>query len=99
DPKNASLLVNLAYSYIALRNFEAAQNVINRLAAIAPDSFETLVLKAYVALESKGDLEPTEKQFASLPIDVDPNGVLTWAKSGLLMWQRKFPEALAVVQK
>jgi TolB-like protein/Flp pilus assembly protein TadD len=99
DPKNTSILTNLASNYLALRNFEVAQNIVDRLAAIAPESFETLALKAYLALESKGDLKTTEKQFSSIPVDADPNGVLTWAKSGLLIWQRKFPEALAVVQK
>ena len=39
DPKNASMLVNLAYSYMALRNFEAADKTVDRAIAIAPQSF------------------------------------------------------------
>jgi TolB-like protein/Flp pilus assembly protein TadD len=99
DPKNASILANLAYSYIALRNFEGAQEIVDRLVAIAPQSFETLALKGYLAFESKGDFNMLEKQFFSIPAENDQNGVMTWARFWILMLQRQFPEALAVVQK
>jgi serine/threonine-protein kinase len=48
---------------------------------------------------SKGDLTETEKQLSSIPANTDSNGLLTWVRSGVLIWQRKFPEALAVLQK
>ncbi len=99
DPKNVSILVNLASSYMAVRNFEAAEKTLDRATAIAPESFATVGFKAYLAIASKGDLIGAEKQISSLPADVDPNGVVTWAKSWALTLQRKFPEALTVVQK
>jgi TolB-like protein/Flp pilus assembly protein TadD len=99
DPKNVSILVNLASSYMAVRNFEAAEKTLDRATAIAPESFVTVGFKAYLAIASKGDLIGAEKQISSLPADVDPNGVVTWAKSWALTLQRKFPEALTVVQK
>jgi TolB-like protein/Flp pilus assembly protein TadD len=99
DPKNVSILVNLASSYMALRNFEAAEKTIDRASAMAPESFATVGLKAYLAIASKGDVTGAEKQIASLPADVDPNGLVTWARFWVLTLQRKFPEALAVVQK
>jgi TolB-like protein/Flp pilus assembly protein TadD len=99
DPKNVSILVNLASSYMGLRNFEAAEKTIDRASAIAPDSFATAGLKAYLAIASRGDLTGAEKQISSLPADVDPNGLVTWARSWILILQRKFPEALGVVQK
>ena len=40
-----------------------------------------------------------EKQFSPIPAEVDPNGLMTWARYWVLTLQRKFPEALAVVQK
>jgi serine/threonine-protein kinase len=99
DPKNESILMNLAYSYMALRNFEAADKTVNRAIAVAPNSFETVVFKGYVAAAWKGDLSTADKQFSAIPSDTDPNGVITWAHAGVLLWQRKFPEALAVLQK
>jgi serine/threonine-protein kinase len=99
DPKNLSILINLAYSYMALRDFDASGKILDRATAIAPQSWATVGLKAYLAIVSRGDLTEAEKQMASLPPDVDPNGMVTWARSWILMLQRKFPEALAVVQK
>ncbi len=99
DPKNVSILTNLASNYMALRNFEAAEKITDRAIAIAPQSFETLVLKGYLALAWKGDLSVTEKEFSSMPAETDPNGLMTWARYWILTLQRKFPEALAVVEK
>jgi TolB-like protein len=99
DPKNLSILFNLAYSYMALRNFEASKKTLDRAIAVAPQSLLTVGLKAYLAVVSRGDLAGAEKQIFSLPADLDSNGLVTWARSWVLMLQRKFPEALAVVQK
>ena len=99
DPKNASTLINLAYNYMALRNFEAADKTVDRAMATAPQSFAALALKAYLAAEWKGDLSVAEKQSAAIPADADPNGLVTWERYWVLKLQRKFPEALAVLQK
>jgi len=99
DPKNTDVLINLASNYMALRNFEAADKTVDRAIAAAPQSFATAGLKAYLAAAWRGDLSVAERQFSTIPPGVDPNGLVTWVRSGMLMWQRKFPEALAVVQK
>jgi TolB-like protein/Flp pilus assembly protein TadD len=99
DPKNASMLINLASSYMAVRNFEAADKTLDRAIAVAPKSFPTLALKAYLAAEWRGDLSVAEKRFSSFPADIDPGGLVTSARYWVLLWQRKFPEALEVVQK
>jgi tetratricopeptide (TPR) repeat protein len=99
DPKNASILVNLAYSYMALRNFQAADKTIDRAIAVAPQSLATVGLKAYLRAVWKGDFSEAETQFSAMSPGVDSDGLVTWMRSGMLIWQRKFPEALAVVQK
>ncbi|HMF46468.1 MAG TPA: tetratricopeptide repeat protein [Candidatus Udaeobacter sp.] len=99
DPKNLSILTNLAYSYMTLRDFDAAEKTLDRSTAVAPQAWATVGLKAYLAILSRGDLTEAEKQISLLPSDVDPNGMVTWARSWVLMLQRKFPEALAAVQK
>jgi TolB-like protein/Flp pilus assembly protein TadD len=99
DPKNESVLINLAYSYLALRNFEAADKTVDRAIAITPQSFATLALKGYLAAALRGDLTEAERQISAVPAEVDPNGLITWMRSWVLMLQRKWPEALAVVQK
>jgi TolB-like protein/Flp pilus assembly protein TadD len=99
DPKNATLLINLASNYTALRNFEAADKTLDRAIAIAPNSLETVAMKGYLAADWRGDLGVAEKQFSSIPAEIDSNGLMTWARLGILMLERKFSEALAAVQK
>jgi tetratricopeptide (TPR) repeat protein len=84
---------------MALRDFDASEKTLDRATAVAPQSWATVGLKAYLAILSKGDLTLAEKQLSSLPGDVDPNGMVTWARCWILMLQRKFPKALAAVQK
>ena len=97
DPKNISILVNLGFSYIALRNFAAADKIIDRAIAMQPNSFETVGLKSLSAA-TRGDLELAEKQLSSLG-DTDPNGVITWMRFWVLILQHRFSEALAIAQK
>ena len=53
----------------------------------------------YLAVASKGDLTGAEKLISSLPAGVDPDGTVTWIRFWLFTLQRKFAEALAVVEK
>jgi tetratricopeptide (TPR) repeat protein len=99
DPKNVSVLTNLGYSYMALRNFEAADKIFDRLAAAAPQSLQAALLKGGVAVLWKGDLSVAEKQFSSIPPETDPGGLMTWARVWCLTLERKFPEALQVLEK
>jgi TolB-like protein/Flp pilus assembly protein TadD len=99
DPKNVSVLTNLGYSYMALRNFEAADKIFDRLAAAAPQSLEAALLKGGVAVLWKGDLSVAEKQLSSVPPEADPGGLMTWVRVWCLTLERKFPEALQVLQK
>ena len=99
DPKNAGVLFNLGYSYLAQRNFEAADNVFDRLIAAAPQSFGARVLKAGVAILSRGDVAYVEKELASAPLASDSGGLVTWARVWVLMLQRKFPEGIELLRQ
>src|SRR5438552_169439 len=99
DPKNVSVLTNLGYSYMALRNFEAADKIFDSVAAAAPQSLQAALLKGGVAVLWKGDLSVAEKQLSSVPPEVDPGGLMTWVRVWCLTLERKFPEALQVLEK
>jgi TolB-like protein len=99
DPKNTNILSNLAYSYIAQRNFETADKIADRVIAATPQSLQAAGLKGLVAAEWKGDLNVFEKQFSLVSPETDPAGLMTWARVWVLTLQRKFPEALQVLQK
>jgi TolB-like protein/Flp pilus assembly protein TadD len=99
DPKNADILSNLVFSYMALRNFEAADKTVDRVIAVLPQSLQVAALKGLVAVKWKGDLTFSEKQFASIPPETDPDGLVTWARVWILTLQRKFSDALQVLER
>src|SRR3989442_4907288 len=99
DPKNSSVLLNLGYNYMATRNFEAADKIFDRGIEAAPESFGSRALKSELAIRWKGDISVVEKKLASVPAGVDPQGLVTLGRVGVLTLQRKFKEALQVIQQ
>ena len=99
SPKDAFLLENLADNYRANKNFEEADKLYDRAIEAAPNSLGALAGKGKLAVELKGDFAEIEKRLAQVPPGVDPDGQVTSVRVWLLMLQRKFPEALAVLNK
>jgi TolB-like protein/Flp pilus assembly protein TadD len=99
DPKNGSVLLNLAYSYMATRNFEAADKTFDRGIEASPQAFGSRALKGELAIRWKGDVSVAEKELASVPPGIDPEGLVTLGRAGVLTLQRRFPEALQVIQQ
>jgi len=98
DPKGTNILINLASSHIALRNFEAAKKILDRVMAIAPRSLEACGLKGFMAVLWKGDLSAAEKAFSSVPLENDVSGIMTWGRAWILTLERKFPDALELLE-
>ena len=99
SPKDAWVLENLADNYYANRNFEAADKIFDRAIEAAPKSFGPRAEKAKLAVDWKGDLSVMEKELTQVPPGVDPDGVVTFARVQLLLLQRKFPDALALLKQ
>ncbi|HEY2712972.1 MAG TPA: tetratricopeptide repeat protein [Chthoniobacterales bacterium] len=99
DPKNTDLLINLCFTYMALRNFEAADKVLDRAIAASPQSFQARALKPFMAVLWKGDLSAAERALSSHPPETDPNGLMTWGRVWILTLSRKYPEALQVLER
>jgi TolB-like protein/Flp pilus assembly protein TadD len=99
DPKNTNVLVNLCFSYIAQRNFETADQLLDRAIAASPQAFQLRALKGFMAVLWKGDLGAAEKVFPSTPTENDPEGLITWARTFILTLERKLPEALQVLER
>ena len=99
DPKNINVLVNLCFSYVAERKFETADNLLDRSIAASPQAFQLRALKGFMAVLWKGDLGAAEKVFSSAPPESDPDGLITWSRAWVLTLQRKFPEALQVLER
>jgi serine/threonine-protein kinase len=99
DPKNVTVLSNLAFSYIAQRKFETADKFFDRALVAAPRSFVWCGMKAFLAVLWKGDIRSAENELSLVPPEVDPDGLFTSARIWLLGLQRKFSDALQVAQQ
>jgi TolB-like protein/Flp pilus assembly protein TadD len=99
DPKNGWVLQNLALNYQAARNFELADKTLDRALAASPQSFSIRGVKAELALKWKGDLSVFEKALSEVPAGLDPEGMVLMSRINVLTLQRKFAEALQLVQK
>src|SRR5437899_2044471 len=99
DPKNATVLFNLALNYMAQRDFETADKIFDRAIVADPQSFGARGMKCALAIAWKGDVGYAENQLASVPAEFDPDGLVTSARVWVLMLQRKFADALQVTQQ
>jgi TolB-like protein/Flp pilus assembly protein TadD len=99
DPKNANVLFNLGLNYMAQRDFETADKIFDRAIAADPQAFASRGMKSALAIAWKGDVEFVEKQLSLVPGDFDPDGLVTAARVGTLMLQRKFADGLQLVQQ
>jgi tetratricopeptide (TPR) repeat protein len=98
DPKNANVLFNLALNYVAQRDFKDADRILDQGLVAEPQSFGLRALKAGSALISSGDVGFAENQLSFFPPEYDPDGYVTTMRVWVLTLQRKFADALHVVQ-
>ena len=98
DPKNVGFLYNLGFSYVALKEYQAADKMFDRALEVAPDAFSSRALKGITAILWKGDVEAAEKQLALSPVR-DANGLVTSTEVWVLILARKFSEALREIEQ
>ena len=99
DPKNANVLFNLALNYVAQRDFNTANKILDQGLVAEPQSFGLRGIKAALAIISNGDVGFAENQLSFLPPEYDPDGYATSARVWVLTLQRKFADALQVAQQ
>src|SRR5438309_8072587 len=99
DTKNANVLFNLGLNYMAQRDFETDDKIFDRAIAADPQAFASRGMKSALAIAWKGDVGFVEKQLSLVPGEFDPDGLVTAARVGILMLQRKFADALKLLQQ
>jgi TolB-like protein/Tfp pilus assembly protein PilF len=99
SPKDSFLLINLADNYRAVDDFEKADRVFDRAIEAAPNSVSARSGKAMLAVDLKGDLSEIDKQLAYIQPGAvsDAEGII--GRAYLLMLQRKFHDAVAVLKQ
>ena len=99
DPKDPILLENMGMNYLAVRDYATAARIFDRAVKAAPETFTIRELRARVDFYSKGDLRPMQALLAALPENIDPNGSITLARFNYKMYERKFDEVIALLER
>ena len=93
DPGNANVAEELAYTYSFLHDWPEAMRRQDRWVALAPDSVNAKVLRAYLDFWSKGSTTALKELLAQIPPGVDPSGLVTRARWDMAMIQRDYAAA------
>jgi len=99
SPKDAFLLMNLADNYRAADDFEHADRLFDRAIEAAPNSVSARTGKAMLAVDLKGDLSEIDKQLAQIPPETASDAEGMVSRAYLLMLQRKFHDAVAILKQ
>jgi TolB-like protein/Flp pilus assembly protein TadD len=97
NPKDVWPLQNLAFNYQMLRDFDKANETIDRALALDPIGLGPLELKSKLAIFEKGDFSVAEKAFAaakSIPMSDDQKARTAVARVDVFLLERKYREAL-----
>jgi TolB-like protein/Flp pilus assembly protein TadD len=99
DPTDPILLENMGMNYLAVRDYTTAARIFDRAVKSAPETFTIRELRTRVDFYSKGDLRPMQTLLAAQPENIDPNGTITLVRYNLKMYERKFDELIAILDR
>jgi tetratricopeptide (TPR) repeat protein len=80
DPRNPVTLYDSSQTYFGLRDWRTAAERMDRVLSLFPDSFNVKIQRAYVEFFWKGSTAPIHAALQSLPPNLDPDGVVTFAR-------------------
>src|SRR5213596_1041265 len=88
DPRNSVMLYDAAQTYFGLRDWRTAAERMDRVLALFPDSFNVKIQRAYIQFFWKGSTAPIKAALESLPPNLDPDGVVTFARWDVSLMNR-----------
>jgi serine/threonine-protein kinase len=101
NPKDAWPLQNLTDNYAMLRNYEKANQTIDRALALDPTALGPLAAKSKLAIAENGDFSVSEKAFdalKSVPMSKEQKLETTGSQIEVFLLQRKYQEALQAAE-
>jgi TolB-like protein/Tfp pilus assembly protein PilF len=93
DPGNANVAEEIAYTYSFLHDWPEAARTQDRVIALAPDSVNAKVVRAYLDFWSQGSTAALREVLGQIPPGVDPSGLVTRARWDVAMIQRDYAAA------
>jgi len=96
DPRNTALLIEVAWTYAALRQFPTALKLYNRALAILPDELSLMALKASI-YQAEGNLPEAAKLLVQVNAQTNSDPAVR-IKLAQLRLERNQTEAIQLVQ-
>src|SRR5213080_1711826 len=97
DPKDLWSLLNLAFNYQVLRDFDAANKAVDHGLQINPTETELWRMKSRLAIAEKGDFNVAESAFKtmkSMAMNNEEKVVISFARADVFLLERKYEEGL-----
>jgi TolB-like protein/Flp pilus assembly protein TadD len=88
DPRNSVMLYDASQTYFGLRDWRTAAERMDRVLSLFPDSFNVKIQRAYIEFFWKGVTAPIKAALQSLPPNLDPDGVVTFARWDVALMDR-----------
>jgi TolB-like protein/Tfp pilus assembly protein PilF len=88
DPRNSVMLYDASQTYFGLRDWHTAAERMDRVLALFPDSFNVKIQRAYIEFFWKGSTAPIKAALETLPPNLDPDGVVTFARWDMSLMNR-----------
>ena len=100
NPKDTTIwTMGLAGNYSMLRDYSNAAKMFDRGIAADPNFFYGHLWRTLLDIESNGDTRAMEQLLAKTPENVDADGQVTFARYELRIFERKYANALAILDK
>jgi len=88
DPRNQVTLYDASQTYFGLRDWQNALRGMDRVLELAPDSVNVKIQRGYIEFFWKGSTAPIKAALDSIPANVDPDGIVTFARWDVSLMDR-----------
>jgi TolB-like protein/Tfp pilus assembly protein PilF len=99
DPRNPSNLKELAETYVGLRDYSTAAELIDRAIALAPNFYPLKIQRATLDLDWKGDPTALNKMLAAAPPDPALQSELVVPKAIAQVFHKNYEEAARIIRE
>jgi serine/threonine-protein kinase len=88
DPRNQVALYDASQTYFGLRDWSNALRGLDRVLQLAPDSVNVKIQRGYTEFFAKGSTAPIKAALESIPANLDPDGIVTFARWDVSLMDR-----------
>ncbi len=88
DPRNQVTLYDASQTYFGLRDWSNALRGLDRVLELAPDSVNVKIQRGYIEFFAKGNTASIKAALESIPANVNPDGVVTFARWDVSLMDR-----------